>query len=50
MLAHLENTKMIKFLPKGSLHFLGGEYSVSNEFLSVNEDDVARSLNLKDMR
>jgi hypothetical protein len=23
MLAHLESTKMIKFLPKGSLHFRG---------------------------
>jgi hypothetical protein len=40
---------MIKFLPKGSLCFLGFEYSESNEFFSANENDVASLLNLEDM-
>jgi hypothetical protein len=48
-LTHLENTKVIKFLAKGFLHFLGGEYSGSNESLNVNEDNATSSFNLKDM-
>ncbi len=49
MLAHLESTKMIRFLPKGSLHFQGVSTTKNNESLSANEDDVASSLFLKDM-
>jgi hypothetical protein len=34
---------------QGLLAFSRGEYSESNEFPSVNEDDVASSPNLEDM-
>jgi hypothetical protein len=30
--------------------FLGGEYNESNEFLGANENDVASSSNLENMR
>ncbi len=49
MLAHLESNKMIKFLPKCSLSFLGGEYNKGNESLGANEHNVASSPNLEDM-
>jgi len=47
MLAQLENTKMVKFLPKGSLHFGGVGESI--ESFSVNENDVPSLPNLEDM-
>ncbi len=34
---------------QGFLPFSKGEYNENNEYLSVNEDDVASFLNLKDM-
>jgi hypothetical protein len=48
MLAHLESTKVIKFLPKGSVHFRGVNTTKVGSLIA-NEDDVASSFNLEDM-